>query len=66
MTATGDVPGRIQHSQATETVRKGLSRHFPVPSFARLATGHSPHPRISIRCPLWTPAPSLPSIAVVA
>lgn len=33
------VAGQIQHDQATETVRKGLSRHFPIPVaiLARLA-----------------------------
>jgi GNAT superfamily N-acetyltransferase len=33
------VAGQIDHDQATETVRKGLSRHFPIPVaiLARLA-----------------------------
>jgi len=33
------VAGQIEHHQATETVRKGLSRHFPIPVaiLARLA-----------------------------
>ncbi len=33
------VAGQIEHGQATEAVRKGLSRHFPVPAaiLARLA-----------------------------
>jgi GNAT superfamily N-acetyltransferase len=35
------VAGQIEHGQATESVRKGLSRHFPIPVaiLARLAVG---------------------------
>jgi hypothetical protein len=33
------VAGQLEHAEATESVRKGLSRHFPIPVaiLARLA-----------------------------